>query len=47
MSYDPKIDEVDITITGTKYFQVRDLQIPLDELSDYVVSKELFESIVK
>ena len=45
MSYDPKIDEVDISITGN--FQGKRHQIPLDQLSDYVVSKELFESIVE
>jgi len=39
ISYDPKIDKVDINITGN--FPSKRHYIPLDKLSDYVVSEEL------
>ena len=41
VAYDPKSDEVEFQITGPNYWNKRH-RTPLDQLSDYVVSKELF-----
>ena len=41
-SYDPKSDEVEFQVSGPDYFNKRH-RTPLDQLSDFVVSKELFD----
>ena len=46
VSYDPKSDEVEFQVSGPNYWNKRH-KTPLDKLSDYAVSEELFESIVE
>jgi len=41
-SYDPKSDEVEFQVSGPNYYNKRH-RTPLDQLSDYVVSEELFD----
>jgi hypothetical protein len=43
-SYNPKSDEVEFQLSGPNYYNKRH-RIPLDQLTDYVTSEELFESV--
>ena len=43
-SYNPKSDEVEFQVSGPNYYNKRH-RIPLDQLTDYVTSEELFESV--